>query len=558
MGVVIGLEGTAHTAGVGIVAGDGTVLANESEMYRPPEGGIHPRKAADHHAAVFGDLILRALTSAGVRTDDIEAVAFSIGPGLGPCLRVTATAARAAALTLGVPLIGVNHCVAHLEIGRIVGSRDPILLYVSGGNTQVLAFVDGRYRVLGETLDIGIGNLLDKLGLAMGLRFPAAPRLEELARQGRRYVPLPYSVKGMDVAFSGILTAAQGSDLGPADLALSVQETAFAMLVEVTERAMAHTGKGEVLLGGGVAQNARLVEMVSIMCRERGAVVEVPPPGLLRDNGAMIAHSGLIMHRAGVHLPVRESHVRPRYRVDDVDVLWGGPPWDTAAETVEGGPALEGAVGFGRFVDPGEGRLLRIGAEAQVTARRWHGMPVVVKERVPKGYRHPALDREIRARRTRHEARMLREARSAGVRTPYVLDIDLERSAIVMEMLDAPTIRDILFEGDAPGAVEAFGSALGRLHRYGMTHGDPTTSNVIVAEGGLGLIDLSLGDVNADIEAMAVDLRLARETLESTHPGVDFDRFLAGYAGATDAGPVMERLMDLDSRGRYRIRPARS
>ncbi|HID73914.1 MAG TPA: tRNA (adenosine(37)-N6)-threonylcarbamoyltransferase complex transferase subunit TsaD, partial [Thermoplasmata archaeon] len=277
MGVVIGLEGTAHTAGVGIVAGDGTVLANESEMYRPPEGGIHPRKAADHHAAVFGDLILRALTSAGVRTDDIEAVAFSIGPGLGPCLRVTATAARAAALTLGVPLIGVNHCVAHLEIGRIVGSRDPILLYVSGGNTQVLAFVDGRYRVLGETLDIGIGNLLDKLGLAMGLRFPAAPRLEELARQGRRYVPLPYSVKGMDVAFSGILTAAQGSDLGPADLALSVQETAFAMLVEVTERAMAHTGKGEVLLGGGVAQNARLVEMVSIMCRERGAVVEVPP-----------------------------------------------------------------------------------------------------------------------------------------------------------------------------------------------------------------------------------------------------------------------------------------
>ncbi|MCI0497865.1 MAG: tRNA (adenosine(37)-N6)-threonylcarbamoyltransferase complex transferase subunit TsaD, partial [Thermoplasmata archaeon] len=285
MGVVLGLEGTAHTAGVGIVEGPG-ILANIIDMHRPERGGIHPREAADHHADAFRGLIARALGEAGrargrpVRPSDIEAVAFSQGPGLGPCLRVTATAARAAAISLGVPLVGVNHCVAHLEVGRLIGAIDPVLLYVSGGNTQVIAFVDGRYRVLGETLDIGIGNMLDKLGLSMGLPFPAAPHIERLAGEAGSYHPMPYSVKGMDVAFSGILTAAMRSALGRADLARSVQETAFAMLVEVTERAMAHTGKEEVLLGGGVAQNARLVEMARTMCEERGARLLVPQPPL--------------------------------------------------------------------------------------------------------------------------------------------------------------------------------------------------------------------------------------------------------------------------------------
>jgi glycoprotease/Kae1 family metallohydrolase len=233
---------------------------------------------------------------------------------------VGASAARALALTLDRPLVGVNHCVAHLEVGRAtLGCTDPVLLYVSGGNTQVIAYAAGRYRVFGETLDIGIGNMLDKLGREMGLPFPAGPTLERMAHSGEELLPLPYSVKGMDVAFSGILTAAlalMSRGVSRDDLAMSVQETTFAMLVEVTERAMAHVGRDEVLLGGGVAANTRLKEMAAIMTEERGARCFVPPPDLCVDNGAMIAVLGQMMMGAGATTPLEESGVRQRFRTD--------------------------------------------------------------------------------------------------------------------------------------------------------------------------------------------------------------------------------------------------
>jgi glycoprotease/Kae1 family metallohydrolase len=248
-GRVLGIESTAHTASVGVVSADedGVMVigSNVSSSYSPKEGGIHPREAANHHAEVLPGLIRGALDQAGVSPGELVAVAFAQGPGLGPCLRTGASAARALALTMDIPLVGVNHCVAHLEVGRaVMGCQDPVLLYASGGNTQVIAHAAGRYRVFGETLDIGIGNMLDKLGREMGLPFPAGPALEEMALQGDRLLPLPYSVKGMDVAFSGMLTAAiqlLAKEADPNDMAMSVQETAFAMLVEVTERA---TGRG--------------------------------------------------------------------------------------------------------------------------------------------------------------------------------------------------------------------------------------------------------------------------------------------------------------------------
>lgn len=329
-GPVLGIESTAHTASVGVVGpGDDGVMAiraNVLSSYSPPEGGIHPREAANHHAEALPGLIRSALSEAGVSPRDLEAVAFAQGPGLGPCLRTGASAARALALTVGRPLVGVNHCVAHLEVGRaVLGCRDPVLLYASGGNTQVIAYAAGRYRVFGETLDIGIGNMLDKLGREMGLPFPAGPTLERMALEGNELLRLPYSVKGMDVAFSGMLTAAiqlmaRGAD--PNDLALSVQETAFAMLVEVTERAMAHIGRDEVLLGGGVAANTRLREMTSIMAEERGAVAYAPPASLCVDNGAMIAMLGSMMVEAGVTTPLEGSAVDQRFRTDEVEVTW--------------------------------------------------------------------------------------------------------------------------------------------------------------------------------------------------------------------------------------------
>ncbi len=324
--ICLGIEGTAHTIGVGIVDQDCKILANLSKMIDGSKGGIHPREAANHHAENIVPLMHEAVAKAGISYDDIGLVAFSQGPGLGPCLRTAATAARSLALSLGVDLIGVNHCVAHLEIGRkVTGCKDPTLLYASGGNTQVIAYSGGRYRVFGETLDVGVGNMIDKFGREVGLPFPSGPQLEKLAKEGKDLIDLPYSVKGMDVAFSGILTAAiqlrkQGKRLE--DLCFSLQETCFAMLVEVTERAMAHVEKNEVLLGGGVVQNKRLQEMVRIMAEERGAKMFVPPGSLCVDNGAMIAWTGVVMRGAGLRTRIEDSAVRQRFRTDEVDLPW--------------------------------------------------------------------------------------------------------------------------------------------------------------------------------------------------------------------------------------------
>ena len=324
--ITLGIEGTAHTLGVGIVDSERKVLANVLDMYRPPEGGLHPREAANHHADVVTPLILKALEEANVSMKEIDVISFSKGPGLGPCLRVAATAARSLSLLLDRPIIGVNHCVAHVEIGRATtGCKDPALLYASGGNTQIIAFANGKYRIFGETLDVGVGNMLDKLGRELGLGYYAGPTIEKLAKEGDRLLELPYSVKGMDISFSGIMTAAlalkkKGHRLE--DIAFSIQETCFAMLAEVTERAMAHVGKDEVLLGGGVAQNMRLREMISEMAKERGAEMFVPDRRLCMDNGAMIAWLGNLMYSSGVRMSMDDTTVEQRFRTDEVDVTW--------------------------------------------------------------------------------------------------------------------------------------------------------------------------------------------------------------------------------------------
>ena len=324
--ITLGIEGTAHTLGVGIVDSERKVLANVLDMYRPPEGGLHPREAANHHVDVVTPLILKALEEANVSMKEIDVISFSKGPGLGPCLRVAATAARSLSLLLDRPIIGVNHCVAHVEIGRATtGCNDPALLYASGGNTQVIAFANGKYRIFGETLDVGIGNMLDKLGRELGLGYYAGPTIEKLAKDGDKLLELPYSVKGMDISFSGIMTAAlalrkKGHRLE--DIAYSIQETCFAMLAEVTERAMAHVGKDEVLLGGGVAQNMRLREMIGEMAKERGAEMFVPDRRLCMDNGAMIAWLGNLMYSSGVRMDMSETTVEQRFRTDEVEVTW--------------------------------------------------------------------------------------------------------------------------------------------------------------------------------------------------------------------------------------------
>lgn len=331
---ILGIESTAHTASVGIVSDSAEVLAIASDMYRPPSGGIHPREAANHHVDLLPGLVERALESAHVGPKEIDGIAFAQGPGLGPCLRAGATVARTLALAWDRPLLPVNHCVAHVEIARVLsGLDDPLLLYASGGNTQVIAYGRGRYRVLGETLDIGIGNFLDKLWIALGGTFPGGPALEAEAKRGSELLPLPYSVHGMDVAFSGILTAALALDAKGAnrsDLAYSVESTAYAMLTEITERALAHRRHGAVVLGGGVACNERLRGMVRAMVEERGGTMFAPPRSLCVDNGAMIAWTGHLAQRSGVTSRVEDSGVQPRQRTDLVATPWREPLAESA------------------------------------------------------------------------------------------------------------------------------------------------------------------------------------------------------------------------------------
>ncbi len=326
MTICLGIEGTAHSFGAGIMSSEGEVLSNIWDMLQPKEGGIHPREASQHHANLGPKIIKNALDDAGIGMRDIDLVAFSQGPGLGPCLRTTATMARTLSLRFGVPLIGVNHCVAHIEIGCLESDfQDPVTVYVSGGNSQVIAFAGGRYRTFGETLDIAIGNMLDVFGRHAGMRFPAGPRVEELARSGSKYHHLPYSVKGMDVSYSGMLTAArrlftEGVPLP--DICYSIQETAFAMLAEIAERAIAHTKKKELLLTGGVARNNRLTEILKGVAKRHNAAFHCVTPALAGDQGAMIAWTGILQYKSGDILEVPASKVRPKWRTDEQDIRW--------------------------------------------------------------------------------------------------------------------------------------------------------------------------------------------------------------------------------------------
>ncbi|MEM2455118.1 MAG: KEOPS complex N(6)-L-threonylcarbamoyladenine synthase Kae1 [Candidatus Bathyarchaeia archaeon] len=330
-GVCLGIESTADDFGVGIVSFSGKVLANVNSVYIPEKGGIHPREASRHHATVAGKVIAEAFRRAGVKPKEIDVVAFSQGPGLGPCLRVGATVARALASYLNKPLVGVNHCLAHIEIGKMINRvKDPVTLYVSGGNTIVSAFEAGRYRVFGETLDIAIGNCLDVFAREAGLRpepgKPLGAVVEELASKGGKLISLPYTVKGMDLSFSGLLTAAinllREGKYSLEDLCFSLQEIAFSMLTEVTERALAHTEKREVLLTGGVAANKRLQEMLRVMAEEHDACFSVVPKEYATDNGAMIAWTGILCYKYGLTIPVEKSFVKLKWRLDDVEVPW--------------------------------------------------------------------------------------------------------------------------------------------------------------------------------------------------------------------------------------------
>ncbi|MGY0288441.1 MAG: UGMP family protein [Thermoproteota archaeon] len=317
--IAMGIESTAHTFGVGIADERGRILANEMSSYSSEKGGMRPFDVAEHHAKRAAETIKRALNKASISMKDLDIIGFSQGPGIWQALSVGASIARALSKLLEIPLIGVNHPIAHVEIGRLLTrARDPVVVYISGGNTQILTHASDRYVVMGETLDIGFGNAQEKLGRIVGLGFPAGPEMDRIIGN---WVDLPYTVKGMDLAFSGILTEAERlikSGLRKEDVIWSFVEVCTSMIAEVAERALAHTGKNELLLVGGVAASPRLQEKMRIMCEERNAVLKVPPAEFSRDNGAMIAWTAILSFKYGGALSIEESSIKPYWRIDDV------------------------------------------------------------------------------------------------------------------------------------------------------------------------------------------------------------------------------------------------
>jgi len=321
--ISLGIESTSHTMGVGIATENGKILANEISVYTPPIGkGIIPREAANFHAENAKNVLQRALIKSKLTMNDIGIISVALGAGMPPCLRIGAILARSLALKYNKPLIPVCHQIAHIEIGKLMTeSKDPVVLYLSGGNTQVIAFTEGRYRVFGETQDIPIGNALDTLARGLKLEMPGGPKIESLAKNGK-YIELPYVVKGMDLSFAGLVTEAVKEYKKGAkaeDIAYSFQETCFAMLTEVTERAVAHTDKEEVLLVGGVAANKRLQEMLKIMCEERRAKFFAVPQEYAGDNGVNIAWTGILAYQKGYEIPIENSQIKQKWRVDEVE-----------------------------------------------------------------------------------------------------------------------------------------------------------------------------------------------------------------------------------------------
>lgn len=387
----LGIESSANKIGVGIISSTKTnnkedicILSNVRATYTPPPGqGVIPVDAAEHHRAQIFVLIEKALEESNLKITDIDLYTYTKGPGMHQLLTVGCTVARTLSLLHKKPLIPVNHCIAHIEMGRhVTGAENPVVLYASGGNTQIINRSGGNknsgdstepvvhsfYKIYGETLDVAVGNCLDKVARALGLDNYPSPGLSiELAarKNTHGYIPLPYSMKGMDMSFSGIFSEifkiiklydqnyAKKSDGTTNDvdsvaqklkdtsvsqhliqvLALprdefvsavcfSLQETIYSILIEATERCCSFVGSNEVLVVGGVGCNMRLQEMMEKMVKQRGGKLHAMDERYCIDNGAMIAYTGYIMFKAGYKGNMKDCFVTQRYRTDSVGVFW--------------------------------------------------------------------------------------------------------------------------------------------------------------------------------------------------------------------------------------------
>ncbi len=534
--ICLGIEGTAEKTGIGIVDSDGNILATCGDQLYPEVGGIHPRDAANFHAEHIVPLIKDALSESKLSLNDIDLVSFAKGPGLGPALRTIATAARSLSQNIGVPLIGVNHCIGHVEIGKLTtGAKDPVTLYTSGGNTQIISYESGVYRIIGETLDIAIGNCLDQFSREIGLGHPGGPIVEKHAKNTDETVELPYVVKGMDLSFSGILTSAinkykQGIDLDI--ICNSFQETCFAMLCEVTERALSYTGKDEVLLCGGVAANSKLRQMLQVMCDEHYVDFYMPDMKYCGDNGSMIAHLGLLSYQDS-KVGLENSYINPKYRTDQVEVTW-----------------IKDKVNHNIDLPK---QMINKGAEADIIETIWDNNKAIIKNRVKKNYRIDQLDNKLRLERTKEEARLLSDCKKHGIKTPFIYSIDLNEKSIILEKIESEQLHQTIINNNSTDIKELFikiGEMTSKMHKGGIIHGDLTTANILIKDEEPVFIDFGLGKYSNLIEDQGTDLLVFKKSLTTIIPEKSeefFNYFLEGYNNKK----VVQKIEEIEKRGRY-------
>lgn len=310
--ITLGIESTAHTLGIGIKIDEN--LINVLDTY---QGNYIPRDLAEHHAKHFTNLFTSALNQAKISPKDIDLISVSQGPGIGAPLSFGVGMANYLAHRLNIPIIGVNHGYAHIKIVEFTNrSSADLALYISGGNTMIVRIRD--LKIIGETLDMGIGNMFDKAARHLGLK--GAADLEKLALQHDRYIEFPYTVKGMNSTFAGIYThfvnrVNSGSDRLE-NLAYSLFHTSFSMLLETLARAVFAYRAESVIVCGGVAQSKILNEMLDRFSAQYGVRILRTENMYNRDNGAMIAVLGEELYSNGYRSPYPLEAIT-KYRVSD-------------------------------------------------------------------------------------------------------------------------------------------------------------------------------------------------------------------------------------------------
>jgi N6-L-threonylcarbamoyladenine synthase len=322
--LVLGIETSCDETGVGIVRGEtllvDAVASSVDEHAR--FGGVVPEVASRAHLEAMVPTIERATREAGIRLEDVDAVAVTSGPGLAGALLVGVASAKALALALGKPLYGVNHLAAHVAVDIVEHGPLPqptLAMLVSGGHSSLLLVPDVTHdiRSLGSTIDDAAGEAFDKVARVLGLPFPGGPHVDRAAREGdAAYIDFPRGLTSrrdmerhrFDFSFSGLKTAVarwvearerDGQPVPVADVAASFQEAVTDVLTRKAVLACRENGVEDLLIGGGVAANSRLRAMAQERCDAAGIRLRVPRPGLCTDNGAMVASLGAQMVARG-------------------------------------------------------------------------------------------------------------------------------------------------------------------------------------------------------------------------------------------------------------------